>query len=66
MKKKQTDWGFEKYIDLFKGKGSVTIKMHRLFKQRVLFNIDEIWLFFHNNILAILRATTFLLENIIN
>ena len=64
--KKLTDWGFEKYIDLLKGKDSVIIKMHRLFKQRVLFNIDEIWLFFHNNILAILRPTMFLLENVIN
>ena len=54
VKKKLIDWGFEKYIDLFKGKYSVTIKMHRLFKHRVLFNIDEIRLFFHNNILVIL------------
>ena len=66
MKNKLTGWGFEKYIDLFKSKYSVTIKMHCLFKQRVLFNIDEIRLFFHNNILAILRPTMFLLENVIN
>ena len=36
------------------------------FSTRVLFNIDEISLFFHNNILAILRPTMFLLENVIN
>ena len=65
VEKKLTDWGFEKYIDLFKGKYPITIKMYSLFEQRVHFNIDKIWLFFHNNFLAILLLKIFLLENVI-
>ena len=39
--KKLTDWGFEKYIDFFKGEYSLTIKIHSLFEKRVHFNNYE-------------------------
>ena len=41
VENKLTDWGLEKHIDLFKGKYSLTIKLHFLFEQRVHFNIYE-------------------------
>ena len=39
--KKLTDWGFEKYIDLFKDKYLLTIKINSMFEQRVHFIIYE-------------------------